>query len=118
MKILIIEDHPLIANAISESLANILPSVNASHATNKSEALDLLDKKPFSFIILDGRLKNNDHGRDVLRLMSDKQLQVTMVHSSEEDFVAECRKKGMPAFLKGGDFIQEAEGVLKEKKLL
>ncbi|HNV12932.1 MAG TPA: response regulator [bacterium] len=95
--ILVIDDDPGIRSNIIRFLDRIISSFQFFEACNKTEALNLMKEKDFDLITLDGRLLDNDHGRDVLKEMSEDQISKTIVYSAESKFIEECRTKGIRA---------------------
>lgn len=74
-------------------------------ARDKNEALNLLNSADFDLITLDGQLLNGDHGRDVLKEMTEAQISKTIIYSADAKFIAECKSKGIRYFEKGGGII-------------
>lgn len=95
--ILVIEDDKEIASNIIRFLGWVIPSFESFKARDKTEAINLMSEKDFDLITLDGRLLDNDHGRDVLKEMSEDQISKTIVYSAESKFIEECRTKGIRA---------------------
>lgn len=115
--ILIIDDDPGIRSNIIRYLDRIVPGFQSFEACNKAEALKLMSEKDFDLVTLDGRLLDDDHGRDVLKEMSENQISKTIVYSAESKFIEECRLKGIKAAEKDcyrmGDLIAvEGESIV------
>ncbi|MDP3836489.1 MAG: response regulator [bacterium] len=95
--VLIIEDDECIARQIIRFLDWVIPNFQSFEAQDKEEAINLMAEKDFDLITLDGQLLNNDHGRDVLKEMSEHHISKTVVYSADSKFLKECREKGIKA---------------------
>lgn len=116
--ILIIEDSAALAAAIASFIKEFVPGSIINFAVDKEEALALLKQKNFCLITLDGRLLNNDHGRDVLREMNEEQISKTVVCSFEMDFLTECAKKKIDCLHKDSNLLEGFEKILRKKELM
>jgi response regulator of citrate/malate metabolism len=95
--VLVVEDDLEIAPYIVMFLDRVIPNSNFFKARDKTEALKFITEKEFDLITLDGQLLNGDHGRDVLKGMSEDQILKTIVYSCDSDFLKECQAKGIKA---------------------
>lgn len=105
INILIVEDDEGIVSNIIIALKRNIPNLQPFVATNKVEALNLLKSEDFGLITLDGQLLDGDHGREVLKEMTDEQVLKTLVYSADLKFLKECEDKGIKTLGKGDRFI-------------
>lgn len=119
IKILIIEDDEKTFNHLRRIINTFLSDVEIIHATNKSTALAELKTGLLSLVILDGQLSDDDHGKDILKEMSNDQIKKTVIHSSDIAFINESTKAGIKTIDKDcRDLFKEVENVLQEQKII
>lgn len=115
MKILIIDDDERVVDFISLVIKRIFPDNEIDAVSNKKDALMLLPTKDYLFITLDGKLENNDHGRDILREMTSEQMQKTIIYSGDFNFLLECMKNEISTISKNDDFTPKLKTILSSK---
>jgi len=115
-KALIIEDSRSIILSLISTLKQFI-SVECYFAVSAEGALELLNEEPFDVITLDGFLSAG-HGRDILKQMSLEQMNKTIIYSSDDAFVKECKEMGLSAINKRADIHEAMKQALIEKNLI
>jgi response regulator of citrate/malate metabolism len=115
MNILIVDDNEQVVGFISRVVKIIFPNHEIDCASNKKDALKLLQVKDYLFITLDGKLDGNNHGRDILKEMTLEQTQKTIVYSGDFDFLLECKKNEVSTISKNDDFMPKLRTILSAR---
>jgi len=111
-KILIVEDSPVWAKNIEIFIRQALEELNPKIefeidvVEKEQEAIDLIENHNYCLITQDGRLKEG-YGVNVIKRINQAHWQKFIAISSEESFLNDCKKKGIPAFDK--QYITENE---------
>jgi len=123
-KILVVEDHPLMSKTIISLLQSIfeeelkLPKTSFKTAVSEKEANEMIDFEFHHLIILDGNLAEDGHGINVLKKMDTVTKKKVIVISTDTFFLADCKKKNIPAFDKSKLSELEADIILAVKKII
>lgn len=92
LRILIVEDHPLMADALRAHLQTLLPMVACTHAGNMVQGLACLESQIFDLVLLDLNLPDS-HGMDTLNAFCMQRTHGPMAVLSavdEEDIAQVC----------------------------
>lgn len=115
MNILIVDDNEQVVDFISRVVKIFFSNNEINCASNKKDALRLLQAKDYLFITLDGKLEGTDHGRDILKEMTLEQTQKTIVYSGDFNFLLECMKNEISTISKNDDFMPKLRTILSAK---
>lgn len=118
MNILIIEDNLHFIALISIVFKIVLPESEIDYASNKMDALQLLQEKDYAVITLDGELERGDHGRDILKEIAPEQLQKIVAISSDEHFLIECSKNDIKSIDKSKDLVAGLKKILTVRGII
>lgn len=117
LKVLIIDDDRTIIEYMVRELRRAFPKVEIDETRFKKEAIQFLQNKDYDLITLDGELSDEDHGRQVLAIMSREQIAKTVVYSGDMRFIVECKKNGVMAFCKMSAFYEILPEIISAKNL-
>jgi len=78
MKVLVVDDHPIVRSGVKAILLKEFKIYEAYEASNKKEALSLLEAKNIDFAIIDLKLKEED-GLDIISEIKQKQSKVKFI---------------------------------------
>lgn len=102
MRILILDDHPLFANALSQTVSRLEHQVNIDFASDTKQAFHLIDfGKNYDLILVDLKLKGLD-GFGFMRILSDNFItSPVIVISSNQDIknIEHAYKLGAMGFI-------------------
>ncbi len=102
--ILVVDDHPLYLNTVSQMLEMYIPQVSIRRATNGSTALQLVQEHAFDLLLLDYQLQTMT-GTDLVRQLraraarAGRPLPPVIIMSSQPDVALFARALGVEAFL-------------------
>lgn len=111
MKILVADDHQLIANGVISYYQSNFPSYFVASAKNKSELVYQLNEQSFDILIQDLQFGKDD-GRELLQLVKNIQPEIkTLILSShiDEFSVKSAMAVGYNAYLSKGAPISEIQ---------
>lgn len=116
MRILYVEDNPIEAEVIRDSLASLAPDVTVEVASTLAEArLRLSDASGLDAVLCDLMLPDGS-GMEVLGLIRSRQLPLTVViltGTGDQEAVSAALKAGADAYLiKGKHSVSELPGIL------
>ena len=114
MKVLIVDDHALIRDALSRVLANIAPDMTVLEATDPRLALETIERQPdLDLVLLDLTLPGM-HGLSVLQTLRQKYPAISVVvisATSDRDSVKRALDHGALGFIpksSSNDVLQSA----------
>jgi two-component system invasion response regulator UvrY len=116
IRILVIDDHPLVRQGLKELLRLCQPSLVFAEASNAREALRLLDFQTWNLVLLDMSLPDEDG----LQLLTEiKQIHpslpvlVVSMHR-EEDYAVRVLKAGAAGFVSKGEAYEKLCEAVKQ----
>ena len=102
MKVLIVDDHALIRDALSRVLANLAPDMTVLEATDPRLALEMIERQPdLDLVLLDLSLPGI-HGLSVLQTLREKYPAISVVvisATSDRDNVKRALDHGALGFI-------------------
>jgi len=102
MKVLIVDDHALIRDALSRVLANIAPDMTVLEATDPRLAFETIERQPdLDLVLLDLALPGM-HGLSVLQSLREKHPAISVVvisATSDRDSVKRALDRGALGFI-------------------
>jgi DNA-binding NarL/FixJ family response regulator len=114
MKVLIVDDHALIRDALSRVLANLAPDMTVLEATDPRLALETIERQPdLDLVLLDLSLPGM-HGLSVLQTLREKYPAISVVvisATSDRDNVKRALDHGALGFIpksSSNDVLQSA----------
>ena len=116
VKVLIVDDHPIVRQALKRLLADELKEVDFMEAQNSTEALELARGQRFDIVILDITMPGRD-GLDVLKELKqyDSNLPVLIFSMHPEDqYAIRALRTGASGYITKGSAPEELVKAIKK----
>lgn len=109
MKILIIDDHPLVRKGVISALTYEHDECNFMEASGSVQAFQILDQEKFDIIIVDINLKE-ESGFNLIKKIKDKNLQskiIVLTTSCQKTDFLQAKSLNVDGYVLKGAFVED-----------